>query len=98
MVASRLSFGINFVVQGWRRIVIEGGGKLLLEGKETIALTVDTRCLTAGVNQHVFSSLLVSLNLLSREETRRFESRLSLALAQSVTASLRLQVNHNPML
>ena len=42
MVASRLSFGINFVVQGWRRIVIEGGGKLLLEGKETIALTVDT--------------------------------------------------------
>ena len=42
MVSAGLSFWINLVVQGRGWIVIEGGRKLLLEGKETIALAVDT--------------------------------------------------------
>ena len=42
MVSTGLSLWIDFVVQGRRWIVIEGGRKLLLEGKETITLAVDT--------------------------------------------------------
>ena len=102
MVTTSLGFRIDFVVKcgGW--VVVEGWGELLLERKEPFALAVNAGSLAACVDQHVLSSfpLLVSLNPLSREVSRRLEvgSRLPLPLAQRVLPSLRLQVDHDPVL
>ena len=102
MVTTCLGFRIDFVVKcGWW-VVVEGWGQLLLERKELFALAVNAGRLAARVDQHVLSSfpLLVSFNPLSWEEARRLEtgSRLPLPLAHRVLPSLRLQVDHDPVL
>ena len=97
-----LGFRIDSVVKFGQWVVLEGWGHLLLERIELFALAVNIGRLAACVDQHVLSSfpLLVSFNPLSWEESRRLEagSRLPLPLAQRVLPSLRLQVDHDPVL